>query len=271
MRRLIPSRQALDILSKSAPRTWCKRLLAQLIFEGHISAYAAGGHQKGYVPISVLLDDENLAPADGDAFWTAVKKRWGLGAPTENDLIITPNGTLAPITGYRWHESDDFPPSQIGYGYFHYADEIDWEEGSIKIASIFPNESEEDYFLPDDNMFIEAKGRGELLFSWLEFKVEIHGLCFESSAIELISGLETPPSKGHQHRSGRPKKWDWEGALISIIGLANTLDGISQARGEQAKVEDAMARWFLQTTGEQPQTSQLRAYATRIMAYLAEK
>lgn len=270
MKRLISSQQALDILSKSAPRTWCKRLLTQLIFEGHLSAYASDGDLRGFVPILVLLDDENLAPADGDAFWAAVKKRWGPGAPTEGDLIITPNGTLAPVTGYRWYESDDFPPNQIGYGYFHYADEVDWEKGTIKIGSILPNESDQDYFLPDDHMFGEERRQGAVLFSWLEFRVELSGLCFESSAIELISGLETSSTISPQQRSGRPKKWDWEGALISVIGLANGLDGIGQERGEQAKIEDAMAQWFLATTGEQPQTSQLRKYASRIMAYLAE-
>ena len=271
MKRLVSSREALDILSKSAPRTWCKRLLSQLVFEDQISAYCTFGNLRGFVPITCLLDTQDVVPGHGDAFWIAVKEKWGIVAPTEKDVIITQNGTLAPITGYRWYESDDFPAQQIGFGYFHYADEIDWEKGRISISSIFPNESERDYFLPDDNMFGEEERRGETLFSWLEFKVEIEGLSFEGSTIELISGLESRSTEKPNQRLGRPKKWDWEGALISVIGLANEVDGIGKARGEQARVEEEMATWFLDTTGEQPQPSQIRKYASRIMAYLAEK
>jgi len=271
MKRLIPSREALDILAKSAPRTWCKRLLTQLIFEGHVTAYCTDGDLRGFIPVTCLLQNSDLAWADGEAFWAAVKEEWSVVAPTEKDLVQTPNGTLAPITGYRWYESDDFLPNQIGYGYFHHADEIDWEEGRIEIQSIFPNEADRDYFLSDDLMYGEEKRRGEVQFSWLEFKVSLSGLSFESSAIELISGLESPSPEKRAQRVGRPKKWDWEGALISVIGLANEVDGIGQERGEQAKIEAEMAKWFLDTTGEQPQTSQLRKYANRIMAYLAEK
>ena len=76
---------------------------------------------------------------------------------------------------------------------------------------------------------------------------------FDSSAIELIAGLEQVQSKSSQ--IGRPKKWDWEGALISVIGLANRSGGIGKQRGEQAKIESAMADWFVETTGEQPGSS----------------
>lgn len=273
MRKLISSKEALDILSRSAPRAWCKRLLLQLIFEGHLYAFVCRGEWTGYLPLGILLDDDELAPIDGEPFWQAVQKKWGMGSPKSmEDLVRGREGKpLGRITGGRWHEDSEYPEHQIGFGYFYHADAIDFEEGTISIDEFFPFEATETFFLSDDQMFNEKKRLGEDLFSWLICKVELGALCFESGAIELIAGLETDSGASAKKAIGRPKKWDWAGAMLAVVDLANRPDGISQERGEQARVEEAMADWFVETTGKQPHISQIREYAVRVMAYLAEK
>lgn len=273
MRRLISSKEALDVLSRSAPRAWCKRLLLQLIFEGHLFAYVCRGEWTGYLPIGVLLDNDELAPVDGEPFWQAVQEKWGFGSPKSMDDMVRGRAgkALGKITGGRWYEDNEYPEHQIGFGYFYHADSIDFEEGTLSIDEFFPSEATESFFLPDDSMFREKKRLGEDLFSWLICKVEFGALSFESSAIELIAGLEADSGVSAKRVNGRPTKWDWTGAMLAVVELANRPDGISQERGEQARVEEAMAGWFVEATGDQPHKSQIREHASRVMAYLAEK
>jgi hypothetical protein len=273
MKKLISSKEALDILARSAPRAWCKRLLLQLIFEGHLFAFFQEGHWRGFLPLGVLLDSDELAPVDGERFWEAVRKRWGMSAPKSmDDLVQGREGTsLAHITGGRWYADSTYSDHQVGFGYFYHADSIDFEEGTLSIDEIYPFEAVESYFLPDDAMFQYRKSMGDDLFSWFVCKVDFGGMAFEGSAIELIAGMEATSGISSQPPKGRPTKWDWAGAMMAVVRLANAPDGITQARGEQARVENAIASWFIESSGDQPHQSQIRDYAARLMAYLAEK
>ena len=272
MKRLISSREALDILSRSAPRAWCKRLLLNLIFEGHLFAFVQEGQWQGYLPLGVLLDNDKLAPADGDAFWQAVREKWGPGAPSSmEDIKRGREGkALAQITGGRWYQDSEYPVRQIGFGYFYNADEINFESGELTIEEFFPFETIESFFTSDDHIFNVKDRIGEDLFSWLVCSVKFSALSFESSAIELVSGLERQGRGSYHAETGRPTKWDWAGAMLAVVALANRPDGIGQERGQQARVEEALESWFLEVTGDQPHKSQVREYAKRVMAYLAE-
>ncbi len=273
MNKLISSKEALDILSRSAPRAWCKRLLLQLIFEQHLSVYACRGQWTGFLPLGVLLDTNELAPVDGEPFWKAVQEKWGFGAPKGmDDLVIGREGkSLAKITGGRWYETSTDAATQISFGYFFNADSVDFEEGTLVIEEFFPFEVHEGFFASDDSMFVNREHLGNDLFSWFICKVDFGALAFESSAIELISGMEAGADGSKVASKGRPTKWDWVGAMIAVVELANRPDGITLDRGEQARLEDAIADWFVDTTGDQPHRSQIREYAGRIMAHLAEK
>ena len=266
MKRLISSKEALEVLSTRAPQAWCKRLLLSLIMDGTVTAYACDGHLTARVPVSCLLDDENLVRSDGEPFWAAVREKWGPGAPTEAEIF---QGYKFPVTGYRWHEENN-EPTAIGYGYFAYANSLDWDAGTLRIDSIYPAEVERDLFLADDHMFVDGGNLAQPRFSWLEFEVEFSSISFHRSAIELLTGLDRVAPRAND-RPGRPSKWDWTGAMTAVVCLANQPDGIGSERGEQSRVEEALATWFVDQTGNQPHTSQIRACAQRVMAALAEK
>lgn len=272
MNRHVSTKEALDILSALAPRPWCKKLLTSLMFEGALKPYASEGHLIGRVPILCLLDEVDLAPADEKRFWTAVKKKYGVAAPQKNDGKTTPRGTLFPITSYRWYpENGPFSDHPIGYGYFYYADSLDWEAGTLRIESIFPDESWRELFLDDDAMFHSGSYLAQPRFSWLEFEVELAGLCFERSAIEMLTGLEQPKWAGTAARPSRPRKWDWDGALAHVVAEANrNPDGLPDGYGAQASIEKLMLDWFVDQHGEAPVESELRLRAKRILAAVAE-
>jgi hypothetical protein len=62
---------------------------------------------------------------------------------------------------------------------------------------------------------------------------------------------------------GRPRKWDWDGALIEMIRVAE-LDGLLQGPGTQARIAKLLSDWFVMTAGDHPPESQIREYASRI-------
>jgi len=223
------------------------------------------------VPLLVLLDDDAIPPGDEDRYWAAVKEQYGLIAPRREDLKQTNRGTLAQVNGARWDEdSTPMQWNELSFGYFKHADELDWEKGTLYIESVFPYELDADLFLPDDPMFWQGGHLGMPRYSWIEYEVSLSGIGFERSAIELLTGFERGNVSGSSKSRGRAQKWDWAGAMTAVVALANTPDGITQARGEQARIETALAAWFVRETGDQPHPSQLREYATRVMAELAD-
>lgn len=271
MNRYISSKEALDVLSVLAPRPWCKKLLLQLMFEKAIRVYAGAGHFVGRVPILTLLDDESVVPGDGEKFWEAVQEKYGVVAPKEADLITTPRGTLAPVTGYRWTcEQDLSQYHEISWGYYLYADYLDWDLGELKIESIFPFETN-GVFPEDDIMFSERRNIDHVRFSWLEFSVVLQNLAFDRSAIELLVGSEQTLKIRSAASVGRPTKWDWNGALIALIRKANEPDGLPTGHGAQASIERHLSDWFVFHYGEQPAASQIRHYAQKVMVGLDEK
>ncbi|WP_146214641.1 hypothetical protein [Azospirillum thermophilum] len=71
------------------------------------------------------------------------------------------------------------------------------------------------------------------------------------------------------------KRWDWEGALIHLIKLAD-LNGLPEGkgvneRGKQARLEEIMAQWFAdKNNGDTPANSELRHRARRIIDVLGD-
>jgi hypothetical protein len=85
---------------------------------------------------------------------------------------------------------------------------------------------------------------------------------------DVLRWLENTPgteaeANNAKNPGGRPQKWDWEGALIAIIRVAD-LDGLPQGPGAQAQIGELISDWFVKTTGNHPSESQIRQYASRI-------
>src|SRR3954471_16875032 len=59
-------------------------------------------------------------------------------------------------------------------------------------------------------------------------------------------------------RPGRPRVWDWDGALMHLLKVAQHPDGLPTGPGAQAQLERLVSDWFIETTGNAPSTSQVR-------------
>lgn len=99
------------------------------------------------------------------------------------------------------------------------------------------------------------------------------GLQFDRKALltsfgEAPQPAETPALAIRPNGGGRPRKHDWEGALIHIATLANHPDGLPSGPGAQAEIARRIADWFAGSVGETPADSEIRRRAARIMQAL---
>lgn len=165
-----------------------------------------------------------------------------------------------------WSANDE--PHQVGAGFFVYADEIDWEAGFLKTESLPQRDELEEHLFWDAEEHLASA-----LFDRPDFSVLLSGMCFELSAIEMLLPTEKLTlnsslvvTRGDQGRQlGRPAKWDWDAALAHIVALANKPDGLPTGPGAQARIEELIAEWFIDRTGDAPAISQIRARAQKIV------
>ncbi|MGG7519777.1 hypothetical protein ACQ3G6_18045 [Allorhizobium undicola] len=72
---------------------------------------------------------------------------------------------------------------------------------------------------------------------------------------------------GPKNPGGRPPTWDWDGATIHLIAVANTPDGLrlEGGRGDNAKIANMMRDWFILKTGNSPDFSDLKKRARKVI------
>ncbi|WP_202620463.1 hypothetical protein [Methylocystis heyeri] len=76
---------------------------------------------------------------------------------------------------------------------------------------------------------------------------------------------------GSKNTGGRPRKWDWEGALIHLIAEANKPDGLFTDQGiKQAQIEKIMRDWFILKKRDAPADSEIRNRASEIMKVISK-
>lgn len=262
--KLISSHEAVTFLSQAAPRPWVQRLLRWLAFDEGLSAYSRKGKVQAYGSVA-----DYTAPL--------IEKAGQLSGP-EMDAVIREEFSeevAAKLIGkdpfsrcdeepFVWDESDE--PKLLDIGFFLYASEIDWEAGILK-ADFLPGYGElHETFFPDSEFLGTELERPD-------FEVEIAGLSFEFSKIEmLLPSMKLGQTMGftaaqHDRRKpvGRPQKWDWEGAMASVIAQAQHPDGLPTGPGAQARIEALISDWFVQQVQEAPSPSQVRQRAAKII------
>jgi hypothetical protein len=77
-----------------------------------------------------------------------------------------------------------------------------------------------------------------------------------------------PGSARTQNLGGRPREYDWDGATIEIIFLANLPDGLPET---QAETVEHVSQWFENTYGKQPAISEVKKLVSRIYNGLKER
>jgi len=150
-----------------------------------------------------------------------------------------------------------------------YADELDWEAGTVVVEF-------HDYTIPsvEDDSELAFAEEGDQLFCRLT------DMCFDSSAIEMMApGAELPRTDSFSATApaaenvtkragpGRRREYDWDGALLHLIGQAekNSIAPNPDAHGAQADIKRRLADWFSLNGGKVPADSQLQALARRAL------
>ena len=103
-------------------------------------------------------------------------------------------------------------------------------------------------------------------------RCEALGVTFEAMGIEPMARSTNssaddsqPMAKVQKSASVRKKKHDWEGAMIHLIALSNSPDGLPTGYAAQAKIAQLMALWFQKVHSREPANSELRLWAQRIL------
>ena len=109
-----------------------------------------------------------------------------------------------------------------------------------------------------DSPFFSAK------FSGMSFVLEQIELLLPTHRLE-ISKSTSAPDQVERRPIGRPRRWDWEGAMAFISPVARENGLLNGKAGSQAKIEELMDQWFIDQTGESPAMSQIRGRASRLI------
>lgn len=171
-----------------------------------------------------------------------------------------------PIT---WDESEE--PHIVSVGFFMWADERDWELGTLK-GSVLP----ENRSTSDEVIFWDYEDHLVSEFDRPEYDYELSGLCFEAAVVEMLlptHRLDTEDLLAFERVTskrpiGRPPKWNWEGVLEYLISVAQKPDGLPHGPGSQAAIEKMVGEWFIETENASPSESQIRGRVQRVMQTL---
>jgi hypothetical protein len=259
---LISSKDTLDFLAKSAPRPWIKKLLLWMIYTGELPAYFRIGRivPKLLFPAFLLHATGSYPPKDERAEF--VRKHFD---PEVAAKIADLNETdSVEDDATEWNSEEE--PHHVSSGFFVFASRIDWDAGSLEADLYFFQKIDED-------LFWDAEDHLNSDFENPSYAVSLSGLCFERDAIEMMQpGVELAseirePIEVRVGR-GRPRIWDWDGATMRLLKLAQHPDGLPTGPGAQAQIERLISEWFSETSGNTPSASQVRQHAARIMQAL---
>lgn len=179
-------------------------------------------------------------------------------------LIGRDTGDRVDDEPQTWAETD--PLMRVDPGFFLYAADIDFDAGVLVTDYIDTSGTLGDSLFPSEELFGTE-------FERPEYEAELRGLCFVKSQIELLlptmqmagTSARQPDLLDWRRSTGRPPRWDWEGALAHIVSLAQHPDGLPTGPGAQARVEEMIAEWFINEAGESPSESQIRQRASKVM------
>lgn len=151
-------------------------------------------------------------------------------------------------------------------GFIHHGT-IDWETGDMICEYIPERRERPDYLFSGIEDLIASE------YDRNEVTAEFRGMHLAREKVELLLPTHRLPSgdgKGfpvsfEAKHVGRPRIWDWEGALAYIVSQAQTPDGLPTGPGSQARIEAMIANWFEAQTGNSPSVSQIRTRAANVI------
>jgi hypothetical protein len=261
---LISAWDAVEFLSKSAPRPWVKRMLVWMICNYELIPYFTKGQSiaRCYALGAILQGLDRGVSIDRAR--ASVKERFS--PELAEKILQSGERDYVDYLTYSWDEGNE-GPREVSPGYFLRASNVTWVTGVLEaeIGWIGPP-IEKSYFLEEEDLLTSE-------FDDADYKITLTGLCFDRETIELLQpNVElTPVAVGHvetRSRLGRPRTWDWDGAMTYLLTIAQTPDGLPTGPGAQAQIERLVGEWFTNQTGDAPAPSQVRQHAAKIMRAL---
>ncbi len=261
---LIPAREVLDFLSQAAPRAWLKRMIPSMVEADELHAYVTSGTVRSHVSaieyLSQIPDYKLEDPSE---------QRDKLVREVFDDEIAD------KVRDKKWNERfleyeidvvDEEDNRRISPGWLTYSD-IDWDNGTLTPIYIPDARERLDHLWWDQEELLASE------FNLPDISAEFGGLSFVFEQVELLlpthrlerSAGRLAPDANERRATGRPRKWDWEGAMAIISGTAKERGLLTGEPGMQAKIESAMSQWFIDQTGDAPTISQIRSRASRLV------
>lgn len=240
-------------------------MLCWMIYRTELDAYFASGR---VVPYTSAYNFQTFKQTwDGvEAVELAVLLRTRYEEEVVQRVISTEQHDNVFADPIEWNNEDS--PQIVSPIFFEFAQEIDWDGGTLQADINFDEYKSHYSSFSDDEHFSTD-------FPNASFKGSLSGLCFDHSAVEMLlpnsnavllsQALKTDVVR----QRGRPTKWDWEGAMAHVVGLAQRPDGLPVGHGAQSTIEKAMSEWFVRQFADQPAQSQIRQRAQMIMVKIA--
>jgi hypothetical protein len=250
------------MMSAHAPRAWSKRVLSWLILERKIDLFFANGLMieriREFSLKYELLDQIEKRVSD-----PSIVEKF-------QDLLSSENSSEQfenerDVFDISWNNEPRNLPIEI----FMYHDLIDWDNGTVS--------GELEYYEKElENEWQDLRR----LFDHSHWSVELSGMCFELSAIEMLAPSAVIPmsdlfsipvsATAEPKRAGGPgrrREYDWDGALLYLLGQAeiNAIAPDPHAHGAQADIKRLLADWFSNNGGKVPADSQLETMAKRAL------
>ena len=242
-----------------APRAWAKRVLCWEIYEGNLDLIFASGtiveRRLGFRFLREARTDgidgtiEDVKAELGDEIAQAVKAAGATG--------------LVDVGTVTWEREIRLFPVEV----IVHADDFDWEAGTA--SGEFSTHDLPKDFESDELSFGE---NGDYL------SYRLTDMCFIGSVIEMMAPGGTLPAgdlfsisasqpEARKGGPGRRREYDWDGALLHLIGQAekNSIAPNPDAHGAQADIKRTLADWFSANGGKVPADSQLQALAKRAL------
>lgn len=256
--------EAIDFLSQAAPHAWVKRMLHAMLLNDELQPYFLSGKVRSEVSVGELLLALPDRRMDSPSPERDAKVRAQFGAEIADaviekdwtDQFVEYDEEIESIEGFVF----------AGLGFVHYGT-IDWDKGDM-ICDYIPERGSR-----PEHLFHDLE---EMLGSEYQHNTSsavFHSMFLPSEKIEMLLPSHRLPSVGtialqsapERRQIGRPRKWDWEGAM-AFIGAKSRREGLLTGEpGKQARIEDAIAEWFITETGDSPAPSQIRSRASRLV------
>jgi hypothetical protein len=265
----ISASDAVQFLSQAAPPAWVRRTLLWMAQRLELQMFADEIIVKPHT--DVLSFTRGLFDKAGE--WSGPKMDALIRSEYEADFAEKLIGKSPSERVYdEPHQilgAEGVVPIDPGYVIFY--TKFDAEGNKLEALNIDEKTMNNEYFFFSDEWCISE-------FDDPLFDFYISGLKFEAQAIELMlptsslsANIERQERPKVAARIGRPRSWDWDGAMAHIVAKAQTPDGLPTGHGAQAAIEAMIAEWFETETGGSPATSQIRTKASMIMSAISKR